>query len=261
MASKRLITILGGTGKQGGSIIDVVLARPELSAKYALRSITRDTTSGKAQALTGKGVEMVKAELDDLESLKSAFRGSYGVFGVTDFWSIMDKAREIQQGKNIVDAARAEGVQHLVFSGLPWVEKLTNGELKHVEHFDGKAEIVEYAESAKGDMVASYFMPAMFIDFTKNQVKEVDGKPTLSMPFPSENIAWPLIDIRRDGGKFVMGIFEAGATANGARVHAVSTWTTPKEVVAALSKVAGQEDGRSAVGSTISHHGFLHWNQ
>jgi hypothetical protein len=29
---------------------------------------------------------MVKGELDDMESLKTAIKGSYGVFGVTDFW-------------------------------------------------------------------------------------------------------------------------------------------------------------------------------
>lgn len=35
-----------------------------------------------AQALSQKGVEMVKADLNDLDALKSAVRDSYGVFGV-----------------------------------------------------------------------------------------------------------------------------------------------------------------------------------
>lgn len=241
MSDKKILTIFGATGNQGGSIIDVVLARPELLSKYALRGITRDPSSEKSKAMTAKGVEMVQAELDDPSSLKTAIKGSYGVFGVTDFWSILDKAREIQQGKNIFEAAKAENVKHLVFSSLPYAEKLTKSELKHVDHFDGKAQVAEYVEANKGDMIVSFVMPAMFLSAVKGQVQAVEGTPTLAMPFPSDSIAWPLIDPRRDLGKYAMAAFEGGSAADGVHVHAVSTWTTPKEVVESISKAAGQE--------------------
>ncbi|KAK4507014.1 hypothetical protein PRZ48_000748 [Zasmidium cellare] len=241
MSDKKILTIFGATGNQGGSVIDVVLAHPQFASKYALRGISRDPSSEKSKALASKGVEVVKGELDDLDSLKKAIKGSYGVFGVTDFWSILDKQREIQQGKNIFEAAKAEKVRHFVFSSLPYAEKLTNGELKHVDHFDSKAQVEEYAEANKGDMISSYVMPAMFINFAKTMVKAVEGTPTLAMPFPSDDIAWPLIEPRRDLGKYVVAVFEGASKANGVRVHAVSTWTTPKKVVAALSIEAGQE--------------------
>ena len=80
----------------------------------------------------------------------------------------------------------------------------------------------------------------MFIDATGN-VQVMDGKAALGFPFPNVDIAWPLIQPRRDGGKYVMGLFEGGSSANGVKVHGVSTWTTPKEVVAALSKESGRE--------------------
>ena len=86
MSSKKILTIFGSTGNQGGSIIDAVLARPYLQEKWALRGVTRDPNSGKSKALAEKGVEMVKADLNDVEAMKVAIRGSYGVFGVTDFW-------------------------------------------------------------------------------------------------------------------------------------------------------------------------------
>ena len=159
MSSRKLLTIFGATGNQGGSVLDAVLARPALQEKYSLRAITRDPTSGKSKALSDKGVEMVKADLDDLESLKTAVKGSYGVFGVTDFWSIMDKEREIKQGKNLFEACKSQGVTHFVFSALPYAEKITNGVLKHVDHFDSKAIVGEYIEANKGDMIASYCMP------------------------------------------------------------------------------------------------------
>lgn len=71
-------------------------------------------------------------------------------------------------------------------------------------------------------------------------VRVMDGTPTLSFPFPNEDIAWPLLQPRRDTGKYVMGLFEGGSKANGVQVQGVSAWTTPKKVVAALSKESGQ---------------------
>jgi hypothetical protein len=82
----------------------------------------------------------------------------------------MNKDIEIQQGKNIFEACKAEGVSHLVFSSLPHVEVLTKGVLQHVDHFDGKAIVEQYIEQNKGEMVASYFMP---------------GKAALCKPFQS----------------------------------------------------------------------------
>lgn len=163
MAAKRLLTIFGATGNQGGAVIDVILADPELQQKYSLRGVSRNASSRSAQTLVQKGVEMVSATVNDIDSLRAAVRGSYGVFGVTNFWDkdVMSKTIEIQQGKNIFEACKAENVTHFVFSALPRVEKLTDGALKHVEHFDGKAVVAEYVEANKGHMLASYFMPGM----------------------------------------------------------------------------------------------------
>jgi len=43
----------------------------------------------------------------------------------------------------------------------------------------------------------------MFIDFVKTSAKNINGTPTISMPF-ADNIPWPLIAPRRDGGKYVV---------------------------------------------------------
>ena len=161
MSPRKLITVFGATGNQGGSVIGAILSRPELQQKCSLRGITRNTTSAHAKALTEKGVEMVQGDLNDLTALKAAVRGSYGVFGVTNFWDkdVMVKEIEIQQGMNIFEACRAESVTHYVFSSLPYAEKLTEGVLSHVHHFDSKAIVAEYVEKNKGSMIASYFMP------------------------------------------------------------------------------------------------------
>ena len=161
MPSPRLLTIFGATGNQGGSVIDVVLANPDLREKYKLRGVSRNASGASAQSLVKKGVEMVSANLNDPDTLRAAVRGAYGVFGVTNFWDkdVMSKDKEIQQGKNIFEACVTERVAHYVFSTLPNVEELTGGELKHVDHFDGKAMVADHIEANKGRMIASYFMP------------------------------------------------------------------------------------------------------
>ena len=71
----------------------------------------------------------------------------------------MSKEREIEQGMNIFHACHDEKVKHFVFSSLPYAEKVSNGKLNHVSHFDSKAIVAERIESEKGDMITSYFMP------------------------------------------------------------------------------------------------------
>jgi uncharacterized protein YbjT (DUF2867 family) len=55
----KLLTVIGATGVQGGSVIRAVLADPVLSKSFQIRAITRDVTKAPAQALAQKGIEVV----------------------------------------------------------------------------------------------------------------------------------------------------------------------------------------------------------
>ncbi|MEO8467407.1 MAG: NmrA family NAD(P)-binding protein, partial [Gammaproteobacteria bacterium] len=107
MADKKIIAVLGSTGAQGGSLCRAILA--DAAGGFACRAVTRDTTKDKAKALAAAGAEVVKADLDDVESLKKAFAGAYGVYAVTNFWEHFSGEKEKTQAKNIADAAKAAG--------------------------------------------------------------------------------------------------------------------------------------------------------
>lgn len=80
----KIITVFGATGNQGGSVIASIQGNSKLSSEYKIRGVTRDPSKPSGQALAGKGVELVKADLSDKESVKKAIEGSYAVFAVTN---------------------------------------------------------------------------------------------------------------------------------------------------------------------------------
>jgi uncharacterized protein YbjT (DUF2867 family) len=56
---------------QGGSVVNAFLNDPQV--KWNVRAITRDPTKDAAKALQEKGVEVLKGDIDDIESLHHAF--------------------------------------------------------------------------------------------------------------------------------------------------------------------------------------------
>src|SRR5450432_1201091 len=134
--SEPIISVLGGTGAQGGGVVDALLA----ARKFKVRVASRNPSSDAAKALTARGVEIVKADLLESSSLGALYDGAHGAFVVTNFWDPAQGEREEEVGVGAVKAARAAGVKHLVWSTLPDVEKLSGGRLK-VKHFTMKAHV------------------------------------------------------------------------------------------------------------------------
>src|SRR5688572_2420326 len=110
----KVVAVVGSTGAQGGGLCRAILADP--AGGYSCRAITRDPNKDKAKALAAAGAEVVQADMDDVESLTKAFAGAHAVFGVTNFWEHFSAAKEKAQAKNIADAAKAAGVQHVIWS-------------------------------------------------------------------------------------------------------------------------------------------------
>ncbi|CAK7209579.1 hypothetical protein SCUCBS95973_000488 [Sporothrix curviconia] len=242
---KKTITVFGATGNQGGSVVTALLASPALAAQYAIRGVTRDPTKPSAQKLAARGVEPIKADLNDPASLKAAIAGSAAVFAVTNYWDTMSKSTEATQGKNIVDACIAANVQHLVWSSLPNATKLTNGSLSHIEHFYSKASVSVYAEAekAKTGLWVTHFMPAFFMQNIRSSVRPdpATGVATWALPFREITTHLPLIDIVADSGKYVAGALALGKAADGKYIQGVSQWTTPGEVAKTIAEVTGAQ--------------------
>ncbi|KAJ6468195.1 hypothetical protein DFH09DRAFT_1222683 [Mycena vulgaris] len=147
-----IITIFGATGTQGSAVLDAVLA----DGKYTPRAVSRSLDSTASKALMAKGIEVVKADLFNLESVKAAVRESEAVFGNTNFWDpevfpADPKGKgEITQGRPSLPAMRPSPLisNYRLPSSLPNTTKLSNGLYKHVYHADNKGVIEDYLKAS-----------------------------------------------------------------------------------------------------------------
>jgi uncharacterized protein YbjT (DUF2867 family) len=136
----KLFTVFGASGLLGHSLID-----PALKAGFAVRAVTRDKNEDSAKELSGKGVEVVECNVLTAKEaeLKEVMKDSYAAFLVTDYWDENAVGKEEDIGKKLVDAAKAAGVKHLLWSGLDNVKKVSKGKWE-VPMFSQKAVISDY---------------------------------------------------------------------------------------------------------------------
>lgn len=114
MSDKRVIAVVGATGAQGGGMAHAIVDDPD--GTWACRAITRNPGSDAARALAQRGAEVVRADLDDQDSLTKAFEGAYGAFCMTNFFELFSADKELEQASNLARAAAAAGIQHAVWS-------------------------------------------------------------------------------------------------------------------------------------------------
>jgi len=216
MAEKKIIAVVGATGAQGGGLVHAIANDPAGDLK--VRALTRSTQGDKAKALAEMGVDVVQADLDDLESLKRAFAGAYGVFGVTNFWEHLSPERELKQAAAQAEAAKVAGVRHVIWSTLEdtrrWVPLSDSrmptlmGKYK-VPHFDAKGE-ADREFSSRG-VPTTFLLTSFYWDnlifFGMGPKKGPDG--ALQFSLPMGNAKLPGI-AAEDIGKCALGIFKKG---------------------------------------------------
>jgi uncharacterized protein YbjT (DUF2867 family) len=247
MSDKKIIAVVGATGAQGGGLVRAILNDP--SSGFSVRALTRKADSDKAKELKTLGAEVVAADLDDVESLKKAFAGAYGAFLLTNFWEHFSPEKEFEQAKNMAQAAKQAGVQHVIWSTLEdtrrWVPLSDNrmptlmGKYK-VAHFDAKGEADKLFTEAG---VPTTFLLTSFywenlIFFGLGPKKGPDGKLALTYPMGDKKLPGIAVD---DIGKTALAIFKKGKEYIGKTVGIAGEHLTGKQMAAALTKALGQD--------------------
>src|SRR5688572_9247433 len=244
--TKKIITVLGATGAQGGGLVRAIMSDP--SGGFTARAVTRDVNSDKAKALKALGAEVVAGDVDDEASLVRAFTGAHGAFCVTFFWAHFSAEKEIAEVAAMARAAKAAGVKHVVWSTLEdtrkWVPLSDNrmptlqGKYK-VPHFDGKGEA--NAEFTKAGVPTTFLHTSFYLDnlihFGMGPRKGADGNLVFALPMGDKKLPGIAAE---DIGRCAYGVFKRGNEFIGKSIGIAGEHPTGAQMATALGQAMGK---------------------
>jgi len=244
MSDNKVIAVLGATGTQGGAVTRALLADGE----FGVRAVTRDAASSKARTPAELGADVVEATLADEGSLRAAFDGAYGAFLVTPYWEHRSPARELAEVKNLISAAQAAGLRHVVWSTLEDTREAIAADDERmpmmdggyrVPHFDVKGGAADALFAASG-LPTTYLLMSFYWDNLLSSQKprrDPDGTLALHLPIGDTAIAGAASD---DIGQAVLQVLRRPAETIGATLPVAGEHLTGEQIAAALGAVIGE---------------------
>jgi len=245
MSNVKTIAVVGAAGATAGGLVEAILSDPD--GGFACRAITRNPDSAAARTLAERGATVVRADLDDYDSLVRAFDGAYGVFCMTNFFVTFSAEQETMQAANQARAAATAGVQHAIWSTAEDTRKwyldddrmpTLQGGYK-VPNWDGKGEGDSFfADSGvPTTYLLSPFHWESFVFGLGAPQPGPDGVRTLTMPLGDAQL--PGI-AAQDIGRCAYAIFQDPARFVGETVGIAGEHTTGDQLAAGLSEVFGE---------------------
>jgi uncharacterized protein YbjT (DUF2867 family) len=247
MADKKIIAVVGATGAQGGGLVRAILA--DQGGGFAARALTRNVDSDKARELAKLGAEVVKANVDDTESLRRAFKGAFGAYCVTFYTAHFLPEKEMVAAAAMARAAMDAGLKHVIWSTLEDTRQfvpLTDermptlmGKYK-VPHFDAKGEANKafIQHRVPTTFLLTSFYWDNLINMGMGPKKGADGKLEITVPMGDKKLPGIAAE---DIGNCAYGIFKKGFEFLGKTIGIAGEHLTGEEIAAALTKALGKE--------------------
>jgi uncharacterized protein YbjT (DUF2867 family) len=178
------------------------------------------------------GIEVAKGNMDDVASLKNAMVGVHGVYSVQDYFTV-GGAREVEEGKNMADAALHAGVEHFVFSSVGGAERKSG-----VDHFETKWEIEKHIR--KLGLPASIIRPVGFMEnyFIPQLEKQLVKGRLLDPIRPDKGLQTIASD---DIGDFVSLAFAQPERFIGLELEIAGSELTSPQAAEVFSRVLGRK--------------------
>ena len=251
--SKKLITVFGATGAQGGGLARAILA--DTSGNFAVRAVTRKPDSDAAKALSSAGAEVIAGDLDDAASVALAMQGAYGAFCITNFWEHFSPDKELAQAETLAKAASDAKLQHVIWSTLEDTRKTSpvgSGRMPvlmgkyNVPHFDAKGEANQFFldRHLPVTLLHTSFYWENFIHFGMGPSAGPDGKLAISLPMGDAKLPGIAVE---DIGRAAFGIFKAGAATRHQAVGIAGEHLSGAQMAAAFSKLMAKPVAYNAV--------------
>lgn len=182
--SSRVIVVTGATGLQGGAV-----TRHLLEDSWHVRGLTRNTASRGAKGLAALGAEVVQGDMDEVASLRPVFEGAYGIYSVQNPF-ISGPEAEVRQGRNVAEAARDSGVEHLVYGSAGTGENGTG-----IPSWETKLQIEDHMKAL--ELPLTILRPMAFMELMTHKKYFPAASTWLLMPKlmgSSRNVGWLCTD-------------------------------------------------------------------
>jgi uncharacterized protein YbjT (DUF2867 family) len=218
------ILVVGATGRQGGAV-----ARHLLAAGKKVRVLTRNPV--KASIVEALGAEIVAGDLLDRGSLDAALKGVKRMYLVTTPYEA-GTAVETQQGMNAAEAAKAAGVEHLVYSSVGSAHRNTG-----IPHFESKWKVEQHIREL--GIPATILRPVWFMDNLASASLLASmraGKVTMPLP-PTRKLAMIAVE---NIGEYAAAAFLRPQDFLGAEIELAGDELTIPEAMALVSKATGR---------------------
>lgn len=220
VARAETILVGGATGRQGGAVVEELLARG-----YTVRAMTRSPDSKNAQEIRERGVEVVFGDYADPDSLVEATDGVSRMFFYSGF-----SRNEVEEGKNVIDAAKAAGIEQLVYSSGAAAEP-------GVGLAGSDKEQVELAIIASG-IPYTILRPVAFMENFDRQQKRFANSGIVESRAPDRELCFIAV---RDIGFFVGEAFDNPDDWLGQAVNIAGDCMTVEQYVDTFSDVMGRD--------------------
>jgi len=228
IANNTRLTVLvtGATGKQGGHLVRELLARG-----HSVRALTRKPESAGAAALAARGVTIVTGNFEDQGSLERAARGVDTVFAMSTPFEGGEKG-ETREGINIVRAASAVGVSHLVYASVAGADRATG-----IPHFDSKFEVEK--EIRRSGVPFTIVGPVSFMEnFLADPLAAGIAKGSIAIALPATRRLQKIAVA--DIAQFTALVIERRESFLGKRIDIASDELTFVTAAAAISEASGR---------------------
>lgn len=227
MAEMNTILVTGATGRQGGAIARVLVARG-----HRVRTMTRKPDSLEARELRKIGAEVVSATFDDRMAMERVARGVDVIFAMSTPYEA-GPAVEVSQAFGLLQASKAAGVRRIIYSSVASANQNTG-----IPHFESKMRVEQYLPTLNvpWTIVAPVFFMENFI--SPSFVPGLrQGK--LMMPLPATH-KLQMIAVA-DLAAFVGRVLESPADFEGKRIELASDNRSGMEAAEILARAAGRE--------------------
>ncbi|MFJ8746239.1 NmrA/HSCARG family protein [Embleya sp. NPDC127516] len=232
MPTQKTVVVVGATGLQGRAVVHHLLR----DGRH-VRALTRDPNGVQAAALAQAGAQVVRARMEDVDSLAAAAEGAWGLFSVQPTVGSPGTAPdftaedEVTWGINVAEAARAAGIGHFVFTSVAGADR--HREEKLPVNLVAKWRIEQHI-AALG-LPATILRPVSFMDnFTGGYALRNGNLSTGLAPDISQQII--AVD---DVGAVTALAFSRPKEWIGRAVSLAGDELTPVEIAAAIGKALG----------------------